>query len=580
MTIFEPISSAPVLIRIGAARLGNIEWPLLAAVIDAEHGDAYFGSSMNDETASVIKVKLGEGALPPKRDSAVRFEHAEESVYSSVIDVKNGYAYFGDVSKYIVMVKLGSPPTRSGALALENEAYFTSAVIDEASGIACFGAMDPAPGQVVKLRLGTDGSLPTRSGSFTIEHAFSPQSAVIDASNKRAYFGTMTSPGTVIEADLGKNPEDPPSQRALLRLNRGEDDLRCAVIDADGGYAYFGTNTSPGRVVKIRLSDFKRVGAVTLDHGEDHLTSAVIDVKRGIALFGTNTAPGRIVMVTLGEGDDPPRRTGSLKLSNESHLRSAVIDPANGFAYFGGIERVSPFIHGVVVKVGLKEESQYCLKLQGYNTPTHSYVKCGNKPDLHFSDGVPYTLMTWARLYRSGSGYLMGRLVGSTWGGGNTPFRGGYCMLPLGDRFRSYRSGSPYHCDAMCDIEAGRKYFIVSTFEDGVLSLYIDGDLKQKVSGYAPMRNPAEDAEFLIGTSYRGYLDQIGSSLYGDIWKAAVFNTALSQDDIRRLMPGNLSRGESHLVALWDFSTNSVIDQTGNGHDGTLMGNATLAKDW
>ena len=35
-----------------------------------------------------------------------------------------------------------------------------------------------------------------------------------------------------------------------------------------GLFAYFGTDTDPGRVIKVRLSDFTRVGAVTLNSGE------------------------------------------------------------------------------------------------------------------------------------------------------------------------------------------------------------------------------------------------------------------------------------------------------------------------
>lgn len=39
-----------------------------------------------------------------------------------------------------------------------------------------------------------------------------------------------------------------------ITLEDGEDSMLSAVIDADGGFAYFGTNTSPGRVVKVDLA--------------------------------------------------------------------------------------------------------------------------------------------------------------------------------------------------------------------------------------------------------------------------------------------------------------------------------------
>ncbi len=48
-----------------------------------------------------------------------------------------------------------------------------------------------------------------------------------------------------------------------LTLNSGENLVRCAVIDPAGGFAYFGTLTNPGTVVKVRLSDFTRVGVLS-----------------------------------------------------------------------------------------------------------------------------------------------------------------------------------------------------------------------------------------------------------------------------------------------------------------------------
>jgi hypothetical protein len=85
-----------------------------------------------------------------------------------------------------------------------------------------------------------------------------------------------------------------------LTLNSGENNLRSAVIDPAGDYAYFGTLTSPGVVVKVRLSDFTRVAALTLNSGESYLRSAVIDPADGYAYFGTGTEPGIVVQIDLG----------------------------------------------------------------------------------------------------------------------------------------------------------------------------------------------------------------------------------------------------------------------------------------
>jgi hypothetical protein len=130
-----------------------------------------------------------------------------------------------------------------------------------------------------------------------------------------------------------------------LTLTRDEGYPASAVIDPAGGYAYFGTVTSPGRVVKVRLSDLTRVDALTLSWSESDLTSAVIDLAGGHAYFGANTDPGRVVQVRLSDFT----HVGTLELSVGAYsLASAVIDEADGHAYFGsnlwspgGVSRVN-----------------------------------------------------------------------------------------------------------------------------------------------------------------------------------------------------------------------------------------------
>ena len=47
-----------------------------------------------------------------------------------------------------------------------------------------------------------------------------------------------------------------PFQRiGVLDFEEGEEYLNSAVIDVSGGYAYFGCYTSPGKVVKVQVSE-------------------------------------------------------------------------------------------------------------------------------------------------------------------------------------------------------------------------------------------------------------------------------------------------------------------------------------
>ena len=122
---------------------------------------------------------------------------------------------------------------------------------------------------------------------------------------------------------------------------------RSAVIDTANGYAYFGTDDDPGKVVKIRLSDFTEVGNLTFSAG-GKTRSAVIDTANGYAYFGTDDSPGKVVKIRLSDFTE----VGELTFSAGGKTRSAVIDTTNGYAYFGTDD--DP---GKVVKIKL--EVQY-----------------------------------------------------------------------------------------------------------------------------------------------------------------------------------------------------------------------------
>lgn len=177
-------------------------------------------------------------------------------------------------------------------------------------------------------------------------------SAVVDTAAGFAYFGTDTVPGVVVKVMLGTGT-GAPTRVGSVTLNAGENYLRAAVIDTANGYAYFGTWTSPGRVVKVALGAGSnppvRIGALTLNSGENSLRCAVADPANGYAYFGTETSPARVVKVALGVGPSLPTRVGAVTFnSGENSVYSAVIDTTNGYAYFGTY--TTP---GRVVKVNL-----------------------------------------------------------------------------------------------------------------------------------------------------------------------------------------------------------------------------------
>lgn len=320
--------------------LDSSENGILSAVIDPVNGFAYFGT--DDSPASVVKVQLSDFT----RVAGIKLNIGEDELTSAVIDTANGFAYFGSFSLFFVVTKIRlSDFTRVGAI-FENtgQMFFRSAVIDTNSGFAYFGNDS---GNLLKVRLSDF----THVSTIDIPQIRSELNcAVIDPDNGFAYFGHGIRPG-VIKIRLSDFTEV-----ANVAFSRGEDSLGCAVIDTVNGFAYFGTDANPGLIVKVRLSDFTRVGILMLDDTpeateEIFLRSAVIDTQNGFAYFGSDRSPGTIIKVRLSDFT----RVGALKLNTgEDSLYSAVIDQNNGFAYFAAV----PFPKGKIVKVRLSDFSR------------------------------------------------------------------------------------------------------------------------------------------------------------------------------------------------------------------------------
>ena len=273
---------------------------------------------------------------------------------SSVVDPAAGFAYFGIVDNNagqgsIVRIRL-SDFSRAGRLTLNPGEINTVSVIDAAAGFAYFGTQS----DIVKIRLSNF----TRVGTLALNPGEAADSFVIDTPAGFAYLGTGTDPGLVVKVRLSDF-----TRVGTLALKPGESYLSSAVLDPSAGFAYFGTSggpvdaTSPGVIVKIRLSNFTRVGSITLNPSEYNLFPAVLDPLGGFAYFGTG-----------GCSHPPPWQTGQTcaffgvvkvrlsdftrvgTLSMDNWPISSVIDSASGFAYFG--THSSP---GVVVKVRLSD---------------------------------------------------------------------------------------------------------------------------------------------------------------------------------------------------------------------------------
>ncbi|HUR24363.1 MAG TPA: Ig-like domain-containing protein [Acidimicrobiales bacterium] len=179
-------------------------------------------------------------------------------------------------------------------------------------------------GKVVKVDLDTF----QRVGALTLATGDTPTSAVMDPAGRYAYFGTSN--GRVVKVDLNTF-----EQVGVIILEPGENNLNSAAIDPAGAYAYFAGgptsgSTSVGRLAKIDLSTFERVGAIATNPGEI-IKATVVDPAGDFAYIGVlGQGNGGVVKVDLATFE----RTDTLRPNNGA-IASMVIDPSGNFAYLG-----------------------------------------------------------------------------------------------------------------------------------------------------------------------------------------------------------------------------------------------------
>ena len=159
-----------------------------------------------------------------------------------------------------------------------------------------------------------------------------------------------------------------------------------------------------------------------------------------------------------------------------------------------------------------------------------------------------------------------------SWGleiGGN-----GYAGLVGNQMVFHDSSGSAYrNCISPMNLVPGRWYHIGVSDNAGKIRLYINGMLSQSIdNGYGI---PSQiTAPMIIGSltppDSRFFFD-------GVIDEVAVFNRALSDDEIQDIMNNKLDGNAPNLVAYWDFDAGTgqtVADISGHNNNGTL-GNST-----
>lgn len=276
--------------------------------------------------------------------NTIELEEGENQVRSGTIDPVRRTLWLGTGTSpgRIVQLELGEngePPRRVGAVELENgETAVVAAACDPGTGMGWF-ATSGSPGRVVKFDLADSAGLPARLGASEPDpDDGAVRTALFDIDGGYAYLLARTA-RRFIKVALGQGTASPTRIGALdLDGVAGANAMWGSVMDTSTGYAYLGTDTSPGEVIKVRLGEGNAlptlVASVRMNPFQPRFRSAVISPEERRAIFLTDAYPGRLIKVDLGEGDAPPADIGRLTLGTyEDYLISAFHDAGAGILW-------------------------------------------------------------------------------------------------------------------------------------------------------------------------------------------------------------------------------------------------------
>lgn len=176
----------------------------------------------------------------------------------------------------LALASPGQPITRIGALELQpGEGQPTGAAFDSKRGYVYFlSASNPI--RVIKIRAATATQPASVVARLTLnagESGATIQSAAIDVERGHLYVAAYTpAPGRIVKLKVGEGDAAPERLGALI-LNAGEEDLASIAIDSVNGYGYVSEDAVNPQVIKFALGEGDalptRIGAALLNTSPD-----------------------------------------------------------------------------------------------------------------------------------------------------------------------------------------------------------------------------------------------------------------------------------------------------------------------
>ncbi len=302
---------------------------ITSAVIDGAGKYAYFGTYTSP--AKVLKVDLDNFQITDTLilDEETTGTNDIENLNTAIINSNANNAYFSTATtpSKVVKIDLDDFSYADHVDLLPEVASITSAIGDKEEKYLYFGT---AANQVVRIPT-MDFS---RFGAKVLplaEDEKSFYSVVISPDSKKLYFGTRTSPARIITIDIANAKFE---KENTYIFDEGVDNLITAVIDQDGENAYFGTDELPGKIVKVdlRLAEKEQGTLDFIEQGLGKFFTSQINYADNKAYFASHTDPASIIVLPLDNFD--LNAIEIIELKDESKIHTTLLDQ-DGKLIFG-----------------------------------------------------------------------------------------------------------------------------------------------------------------------------------------------------------------------------------------------------
>jgi hypothetical protein len=211
---------------------------------------------------------------------------------------------------------------------------------------------------VVLLAPAARASLAVSTSAFSQTGEGGYGSAIINTNGGFAYFGSSTS----YTLTSSTNTNITPVTLSPLGVNPGitsfsqVTNLSAAALDSGTYFGYFVSSQAPSAIEELNTVNggyAVPISSMSLPAGQNWVGTAVVDSINHIAYLGTGTSPSMVVKVLLPNGGSVTNMTyvSSITLpAGLDFLSASAIDSSNGFAYFA-----SSTTPGAVAKISLSD---------------------------------------------------------------------------------------------------------------------------------------------------------------------------------------------------------------------------------